>query len=123
MHELSIALSLLEAAEEVSVANSRAPVLALHLRLGALAGVDAQALEFAWTVAAMETAAAGAKLVVVNMPVRGWCSGCAAEREAVSGHHLCCRQCGEWMLEIRQGRELELTAVELATAAAAEEAA
>lgn len=123
MHELSIALSLLEAAEEVSAAHGRAPVLALHVRLGALAGVDAEALEFAWSVAVMETAAAGAKLVVANVPVRGWCSGCAAEREAVSGHQLRCRQCGEWMLEIRQGRELELAAVELAAAVAAEEAA
>ncbi|MGH9534611.1 MAG: hydrogenase maturation nickel metallochaperone HypA [Terriglobales bacterium] len=115
MHELAIALSLLEAALDAARTHG-GEVLRLHLRLGALSGVDEAALSFAFEVAAADTPAAGARLRIESVPVVAWCAACRAECLAQAANCLRCHGCGAWLAEVRQGRELELTAVELTPA-------
>ena len=115
MHELSIALSIVDLAQE-EAERQGGRVCAVHLRLGALAGVVKEAL-----------------LVVVRDGVRGDAArGIAAghrggarrrvlSRAASAGGRsssvqaFCCAECGTPTPEIRQGRELELVALEIET--------
>lgn len=51
MHELSIAVSLVEAAEEEAAKRGAAGVSAVHLRLGPLSGVQKESLLFSYDLA------------------------------------------------------------------------
>ena len=111
MHELSIALSILDVvAEEAERRGGH--VVAVHLRLGPLSGVVAGALRSAYDLAREGTPLAAAELVVEEVPVAAWCPACAAER-MVAFPELCCPTCGAATPEVVRGRELEVVALEI----------
>jgi hydrogenase nickel incorporation protein HypA/HybF len=112
MHELSIALSIIEGAEE-EAARHGGQVIAVHLRLGQLSGVVKDALLFAYGIACEATPLAGSRLLIEEAPVVVFCSQCAAERTLASIQTLCCPVCGALTPDVVQGRELELIALEL----------
>jgi len=63
MHELSIALSLVDAVcEELPRIGSHVSVKAVHVRIGPLSGVVPDALAFAFDIASSGSAIAGARL-------------------------------------------------------------
>jgi hydrogenase nickel incorporation protein HypA/HybF len=64
MHELSIAMSIVEVASEEAERQGGARVGAVHLKLGKLSGVVREALLFSWDLACDETPIAGAKLAI-----------------------------------------------------------
>jgi hydrogenase nickel incorporation protein HypA/HybF len=64
MHELSIALSIIELAEEEAQRHGDVRVNAVHLKLGRLAGVAKEALEFSYGLACEGTALAGSRLEI-----------------------------------------------------------
>jgi hydrogenase nickel incorporation protein HypA/HybF len=114
MHELSIALCIIECAEE-EAARYGGKVTAVHLRLGQLSGVAKDALLFAYELACEATPLAGTKLLIEEVPVVIFCSQCVAERTLTSIQSLCCPVCSAPAPEVVQGRELELAALDLDT--------
>lgn len=113
MHELSIATSLVEIAAEEAAKLGAARVTAVHVRVGALSGVVADALRFSWEIATADTPIAGALLQIDEVPVTIYCDRCAAERTLPSAQGFRCPVCGELALQIRGGRDLALTALEV----------
>ena len=113
MHELSIALSLVDAACEEAARLGDVRVEALHLRLGPLSGVVRQALEFSFEVAAEGTPIAGAQLRIQEVPVTVLCPLCGIERQLASVQHFRCPVCATPTPEVVHGRELELVALEV----------
>jgi hydrogenase nickel incorporation protein HypA/HybF len=111
MHELSLALSMIEMAE-VEAGRAGGRVSALHLKLGPLSGVVREALEFSWEVACQGTPLEGARLIIENMPVVIDCATCMEQFE-VSLQDLRCPQCSGLSPNVVQGRELEVVALEL----------
>jgi hydrogenase nickel incorporation protein HypA/HybF len=67
MHELSIAMSIVEIACEEAARQAGLRVEAVHLKLGSLSGVAKDALLFSWDLACQDTAVAGAKLAVTEV--------------------------------------------------------
>jgi hydrogenase nickel incorporation protein HypA/HybF len=111
MHELSIALSILEQVEQNPSAQPGG-VRAVQVKVGALAGVDAEALRFAWQIARAGTPLADAELEIEQIPLRVRCPRCDRTRtpeiQAIS-----CPDCAGAEQEILAGRELELTSLEV----------
>jgi hydrogenase nickel incorporation protein HypA/HybF len=68
MHELGIAMSIADAASEEALRYPGTRVCAVHLRLGDLAGVVREALQFSWDASCAGTPLAGARLVIENVP-------------------------------------------------------
>jgi hydrogenase nickel incorporation protein HypA/HybF len=112
MHELSIALSLLDLVEE-EAARHAGTVAAVHLRLGPLSGVVREALVTAFELAREGTAAEGAELVIEEVPLIVHCPACMAERTPAAPWTLVCPACGSPTPEVRSGRELEVVALEI----------
>lgn len=114
MHELSIALSLIDLATEqaAKLAPGRR-VEALHLRLGAMSGVVEEALRFSFDLAARGTEVDGSRLVIERVPLIVYCPRCEGEREPSSSYTLICPDCQTPAPEVRHGRELELKALEV----------
>jgi hydrogenase nickel incorporation protein HypA/HybF len=112
MHELSVAMSIVDVSAE-EAARRGARVAAVHLRLGPLSGVAPDALRSAFGLAReAEPALAAAELVIEEVPVAAFCPACAAER-AVLFPHLVCPECGTPTPEVVRGRELEVFALEI----------
>ena len=113
MHELSIAVSIVEMATEESEKRGGAKVDAVHLKLGKLSGVVKDALLFSWEIACQGTTLENSRLEIEEIPVVGYCENC---RENVAiGHinNLICPKCESPILEIISGKELMVTALEI----------
>jgi hydrogenase nickel incorporation protein HypA/HybF len=113
MHELSIAAAVVESAEEVAREHGAASVESVQLRIGELAGVVSDALRFSFELVADGTLAAGAELLIEEVPARARCTGCDAEFAVGSPPRLWCPRCEQAAAELLTGRELELTGVQL----------
>ena len=113
MHELSIALSILDIAEQEACSHGGARVEAIHLRLGPLSGIVKDALVSAYELACERTAFEGSRLVIEDVPIVVYCSKCDAERPVRSIDWLCCAECDTPAFDIRRGREMEISALEL----------
>jgi hydrogenase nickel incorporation protein HypA/HybF len=113
MHELSIAVSLVELAAEKAASLGEVRVLALHVRLGALCGVVEESLRFCFELAARGTPVEGARLEVEAVPLAALCPRCGDEREPAVPWRLACPACGAPLPEMLRGRELELAALEV----------
>ena len=112
MHELSIALNIVDIATEEGV-RLGGRVSAVHLRLGALAGIVKDALLFSYDVACQDTPLEGSRLVIKEVPLVVYCPQCRLERVLGSGRSLFCAECGTPTPEVREGRELEVVALEI----------
>jgi hydrogenase nickel incorporation protein HypA/HybF len=113
MHELSIIASVVDSVTESVAAYPGARVLEVRLRVGALASVVVDSLEFCWGIATDGTELEGARLVVKTLPVVVHCGPCAADVELEGVQSFRCPRCGEPCGELRQGRELEIDAIEI----------
>ncbi|MGB7922565.1 MAG: hydrogenase maturation nickel metallochaperone HypA [Pyrinomonadaceae bacterium] len=113
MHELSIALSMVEMAADEAARRGGVRVHAIHLKLGQLSGVVKDALLFSYTVACQGTSLEGSQLVIEEIPVVVYCPTCRAETALASLQRFCCPACGTLTSEIVQGKELEVVALEI----------
>jgi hydrogenase nickel incorporation protein HypA/HybF len=112
MHELSIALSIAEMAQEEAQLR-KVRVQAVHLKLGALSGVVKEALESSYGIACHGTELEGSRLVIEEVPVEIFCAVCKGNRRLGSLQWFACPECGTPTSEVIQGKELEVTALEV----------
>jgi hydrogenase nickel incorporation protein HypA/HybF len=117
MHELSIVSSVVESVTEYLAASpdtyKGARVLDVRLRVGALASVVVDSLEFCWGIAIEGTPLEGSRLVVNVLPVVMHCEPCGQDVELEGVQSFRCPRCGEPCHEMRQGRELEIESIEI----------
>lgn len=113
MHELSIALSIVEMAQEEAERRGGVQVLAVHLRLGLLSGVVKEALLSSYDLACESTLLQGSQLLIEEIPVEVFCPACQAERPLQSIQMFRCPECFTPTPEVVRGKELEVVALEL----------
>jgi hydrogenase nickel incorporation protein HypA/HybF len=117
MHELSIAVALVDLASTAAGEIGAERVRALHVRIGPLAGVVEEALTFSFELAAAGTPIEGAQLRLEHVPLVAFCPACNEEKTIATPQHLRCPACDTLTPDIRSGRQLELTALEVVDAA------
>jgi hydrogenase nickel incorporation protein HypA/HybF len=113
MHELSIAMSIVEMAEEEAQLRGNVQIQAVHLRLGKLSGVVKDALLSSYEMACETTVLEGSRLVIEEIPVEIFCSKCQLQRPVHSIQFFCCAECGTPSAEVVRGKELEVFALEI----------
>ena len=107
MHELA----LMESVVDQIAGQIDAPVALVRLEIGALAGVDVDALRFCFGVCTHETALAGAELDIVIVEARARCRSCGTESPTRSLAASC--TCGSFDRAMVAGTELRLKEVEV----------
>lgn len=112
MHELSIALGILDAAGE-EAARRQARIVAIHLKLGAMSGVVKDALASAFELARTGSDLQDSRLVIEEVATEVYCSHCEADRPVQSIQLLACSVCGTPAAKVVRGRELEIVALEI----------
>jgi hydrogenase nickel incorporation protein HypA/HybF len=114
MHELSIAMSIVEIAEEESARHAGAKVQAVHLKLGRLSGVVKEALLSSYVMACESTPLEGSQLLIEEIPAEVFCPKCDVARLITSILWFACPECGTPTPTVVHGKELEVVALEIA---------
>lgn len=112
MHEMSIALAVVDQVEEAARAHGAPAVRTVRLLIGELAGVVPDALTFSFGLACAGTVVEGAELAVESVPARARCAPCGGEWAVGMPPRLVCPVCDRATAELVCGRELRIAAVE-----------
>ncbi len=113
MHEVSIALNLLDIVTEECRKNGGSTVDSINLRIGRASGIMTDALLFAFDAVKTGTAAETARLNVEEVPVSGHCRECGNDFEVAEEYVLSCPGCGGASFEITGGREMDIIDMEV----------
>lgn len=76
MHELSIALSIIDLAEKEARSAGSTRITEVQIEIGQLAGVDREALEFSLEMARQKTMMSNAKIAIETIPGIAFCNQC-----------------------------------------------
>jgi hydrogenase nickel incorporation protein HypA/HybF len=112
MHELSIAMSIVDMAQEEAELRD-VKIDAVHLELGPLSGVVAEALFFSYEMACSGTQLEGSKLVIKEVPIVVYCPVCKVQKTLSSMQWFRCPECGTPTADVIHGRELVITGLEV----------
>src|SRR5579862_3601194 len=113
MHELSIAVSIIEMAEEEAENRGGVRVSAIHLKLGRLTGIVKDALLSSYELACEGTGLQGSRLVIEEIPVMVYCPKCLVSQVLDSVQWFVCPACKSPVSEVIHGRELQVVALEI----------
>ena len=113
MHELSIALAIVEAAQEEAGKQNASRVNRVDLRIGPLSGVVKDALLFSYQVSCQDTLLAGSQLVIEDVAPAVFCETCGRESEIETIQVIRCPLCNGDKVTIIRGRELEFVSMEI----------
>jgi len=112
VHELSLMQDTVVIATKQAREAGAHHIHRIMMQVGALSGAVPETLEFAFDIVAKGTMAEGAKLEIERVPVLCYCAVCAREFEPTD--LVCeCTGCGRPSVDIRRGRELQLTSLEV----------
>ncbi|MFZ1385960.1 MAG: hydrogenase maturation nickel metallochaperone HypA [Thiolinea sp.] len=112
MHEMSLAEGIIQVLETEAAKQGFTQVKTIWLEIGALAGVEVSALEFAFEVVQRGTLAEHAQLVIINLPAHAWCMPCAQGVE-IRQRFEACPLCGSYQLQVSVGDEMRIKELEV----------
>lgn len=112
MHELSIAQSILEIAENTARKNNSKAVKKIKVQIGEFSGVVKEALEFSFDIAKVGTIAEKAELEIEIVKFKSICNSCGFVLETMDDFNLFCPKCSEPM-NIISGREMKIEYIEI----------
>lgn len=110
MHELSIALGIVDLAEEKARQHQARSITELVLEIGCLAGVEIEALNIALDCAVKGTMLEHAVIVKNYIPGEGYCNDCGTffKKDVLFSP---CPDCGSYFVKITKGKELSVKSI------------
>ena len=113
MHEMSICEGIVQVIEAQAAVQNYTRVKTVWLEIGALSGVEIEALKFCFDAVCRDTIAAGSSLHICEVPGRAWCMQCA-KALAVTARYDPCPDCGSYQLQVTGGDEMKIKELEVA---------
>lgn len=110
MHELSIALSIVEIVKDEASKHHVASVDEIELDVGELSGIDIQSLITSIQVASSSTIAEKAKVVVNQINAIGKCNSCHYEFSTRTVINRC-GNCGSTSVLLLSGKEFKVKSI------------
>jgi hydrogenase nickel incorporation protein HypA/HybF len=112
MHEMSLCEGVLQILEDHAVSQGFSQVKTVWLEIGALSGVDPEAMRFGFDVVMKGTLADGAALEIIDIPGMAWCMRCG--KSVVVGQRFdACPDCGSYQLQVTGGEEMRIKELEV----------
>jgi len=112
MHEMSLCEGVVQLIEEQAGKQGFSRVRTVWLEIGALAGVELEAMRFSFDAVARETVAAGAHLEIIPVAGRATCPACKHTVE-IEARFDACPDCGHYPLDIIAGEEMRISELEV----------
>ena len=113
MHEVSLALNLLDIIEKKCQEEGYQKVESVRVRVGKASSVQPEAFSFAFEVVKKDTVAQNARFIIDLIPLGGTCSACGNLFETEEAYILECPSCASPSLQITHGYELEMVEMEV----------
>jgi len=107
MHEVSVMRNLLDIVGKTAEHEDAEKVDVIHLRIGEMAGINYDSLQFAFEILSKGTKAEGGRLEYEKVALSAACADCSHE---FSPEELVfrCPECGSGRVDIIAGREMEV---------------
>jgi hydrogenase nickel incorporation protein HypA/HybF len=112
MHELSIVMNILDTVEETAVKHNAKVVHEIEMEVGALSGVEFDALDFAFENSPKPALLQNVKFVVHRIQPIAKCLDCGNEF-ATEQYSTPCTRCNSVRTEIIQGNELKIKSFQM----------
>ena len=107
MHELSLAEGILQIVEDAAAKQGFKRVTEVRLEIGALSGVEIEALSFCLDMVLKNSIAEGARLELEKIPGSGFCLECG-ETVPVNARYDACPKCGSYQVQATGGTEMRV---------------
>jgi hydrogenase nickel incorporation protein HypA/HybF len=107
MHEMVLAEGILQIVEDAAAKQGFARVKEVRLEIGALSGVEPEALTFCLDVVFRESVAADARVELERLPGRGFCLECGQNVE-IAALYDACPNCGGFQVQATGGTEMRV---------------
>lgn len=111
MHELSLAVNIIEIAESSAKAEYCTNISFIELEVGSLSGVEISALEIAMQSAIKDTMLQNAKIKITEIKAEVKCLECASHF-VIENRYDPCPNCNSFHHEIINGNELKVKSIE-----------
>ncbi len=112
MHELGIAQGILDIVQQYVPQEQGAGVRSIKVRLGQLAGVVPDSLDFSFQAIIADTPWQAARLEIVRVPTLAGCNGCDTRFE-VQDIAFQCPTCGSTSIRLISGTDLQVIEIEM----------
>ena len=112
MHEMSLMQDVLEIIEDAAREKKFGRVKTVWLEIGALSGVDPQAVNFCFDAVMQGSVASGAILEILHKPGLAWCMKCGKQVE-ISARFDACELCGSFELQVTGGDGMRVKELEV----------
>lgn len=112
MHEMSLAEGVLQIIEDQAAKSGFSRVKTVWLEIGALSGVETEAMRFCFDAVTRGSVADGAALEIVAVPGTSWCMQCGVSVPVAERYDPCPR-CGGYQLQVQGGTEMRIKELEV----------
>lgn len=113
MHELSVALEIVEIAEKEASGAGAQEVKVIELEIGDIAGIQMDSFDFAWPMAVRGTLLENAERRIRRIKAEAVCLECG-ERFGLDNIYDGCPHCSSFFKDILHGKELRIKSLEVA---------
>ena len=114
MHELSIMSNILQIILEYAEKNNAKKINIVNLKIGALSDVVPEWAQTYFDMLTKDTIADNAKLKIEKVAVKIHCHACSHEFQVLSPENgFLCQKCKSSDIEIVEGRELQVTSIDI----------
>lgn len=110
MHELSIALNIMDIVKEELTNSGSARVMEVVIEVGDLSGVDTSALTTCLEIASRDSFMQDAAIKIVRHPGKGFCESCQQEYAMEDILDLC-PDCHQAATRITEGAEMQIPSI------------
>jgi hydrogenase nickel incorporation protein HypA/HybF len=110
MHELSIAASIVDIAEDYARKEKAGVITKIEIEVGTLSGIVRESLEFAMEFAVKDTVLEKAKVEINDIPGKGECEQCHTVFE-MNDLYTPCPKCNAFNPLIIQGKEMRVSSL------------
>ena len=112
MHEMSLCEGVIQVIEQQADEQNFNKVTTVWLEIGALAGVEIEAMRFSFDAIARDTIVDAAKLEIIHVEGHAECPICK-QQTIISARHDLCPKCGHYPLNILAGEEMRIKELEV----------
>lgn len=113
MHELSIAMEIIDIVEKEALRHDASTVNRVFVRIGEISGVEPGSLSFSFdAVKGEKRLTAGAEMVITSVPAVARCRPCHREFSG-QGQILRCPHCHGFQTELLAGDEMRIDEIEV----------
>lgn len=112
MHELSIASTILTTVLREMERRQISAISAIGIRIGALSGIEPEALQFSFDAIKIDTPVQGAELKIEQVLLQGQCQVCD-QVFGVESYVFACPHCQSNRIKVIRGEELDIAYLEI----------